>query len=165
MKDKVICKDVFGNEYECPVDELDVRIGVYAVIVRDNKMLLTRQWGGYSIIGGGVEKGESLGEAFAREVKEETGLDAKPGRLIHHTTTFFKRDSDSRARQSYQFYFTHDELNGDIHNDYITTSEKSYTNDTPEWVDLNESDQIDFKHSVDLKTLLAAYMREVQDGA
>jgi hypothetical protein len=42
MKNTIICKDVFGNEYECPVDELDVRTGVYAVIIRDNKILLTR---------------------------------------------------------------------------------------------------------------------------
>jgi len=157
MKNTVICKDVFGNEYECPVDELDVRIGVYAVIIRDNKILLARQWDGYSIIGGGVEKGETLEEAFVREVEEETGLNARPGKLIHHATTFFKRDKDSRARQSYQFYFTHEQLDGDMNNGNITDSEKTYTNDIPEWVDLDTIDQINFRHSVDLKTIVDAY--------
>lgn len=157
MKDTVICKDVFGNEYECPVDKLDVRIGVYAVIIRDEKILLARQWDGYSIIGGGVEKGESLEEAFIREIKEETGLSAKPGKLIHHATTFFKRDEKSQARQSYQFYFTHSTLDGNIHNSNITDSEKTYTNDTPEWVELSKIDEIDFRHSVDLGAILAAY--------
>jgi len=157
MKNTVICKDVFGNEYECPVDELDVRIGVYAVIIRDNKILLVRQWDGYSIIGGGVEKGETLEEAFIREVKEETGLSAQPGKLIHHATTFFKRDKDSGARQSYQFYFTHEQLEGEMHNSNITDSEKTYTNDIPEWVDLDSIDQINFRHSVNLKTILNAY--------
>jgi ADP-ribose pyrophosphatase YjhB (NUDIX family) len=157
MKDKVICKDVYGNEYECPVDMLDVRIGVYAIIVRDSKILLARQWDGFSLVGGGVEKGESLEEAFVREVKEETGLSVKPGKLIYHTTTFFKRDKESRARQSHQFYFVHNELDGELHNECITDSEKLYTNDLPEWVDLSEIDQIDFRHSVDLKTILFAY--------
>ena len=50
MTKTVICKDVFGNEYKTPIDDLDVRIGVYAVIIRDNKILLARQWEGYSII-------------------------------------------------------------------------------------------------------------------
>lgn len=94
MTKTVICKDVFGNEYETPIDDLDVRIGVYAVIIRDNKILLARQWDGYSIIGGGVEKGETLEEAFTREIEEETGLKATPGKLIHHATTFFKRDEN-----------------------------------------------------------------------
>ena len=161
MKDTVICKDVFGNEYECPVDELDIRIGVYAVIIRDNKILLARQWDGYSIIGGGVEKGETLEEAFVREVEEETGLHAQSGRLIHHATTFFKRDKDSRARQSYQFYFTHNDLSGEMNNSKITDSEKTYTDDIPEWVDLDEIDKIDFRHSVELKTIVAAYRASV----
>lgn len=157
MKSTVVCKDVFGNEYDCPVDELDVRIGVYAVIVRDNKILLARQWDGYSIIGGGVEKGETLEQAFIREVEEETGLNAQPGKLIYHATTFFKRDKESRARQSYQFYFIHEQLDGDIHNSNITDSERTYTNDIPEWVDLDSIDQINFRHSVDLKTIIKAY--------
>mgnify|MGYP002637535580 CR=1 FL=1 len=157
MKNTVICKDVFGNEYECSVDDLDVRIGVYAVIIRDNKILLARQWDGYSIIGGGAEKGESLEEAFVREIEEETGLKAEPGKLIHHATTFFKRDEKTQARQSYQFYFTHSRLEGEMHNSNITDSEKTYTDDIPEWVSLDKIDQINFRHSVDLKTIIAAY--------
>ena len=157
MSKIITCRDVFGNEYETPIDELDVRIGVYAVIVCDNKILLARQWDGYSIIGGGVEKGETLEETFVREVEEETGLHATPGKLIHHATTFFKRDDNSRARQSYQFYITHEDIAGNIDNSNITESEKTYTNDVPEWVDLDKIDQIDFRHSVDLKTILEAY--------
>jgi hypothetical protein len=72
MTKTVICKDVFGNEYETPIDDLDVRIGVYAVIIRDNKILLARQWEGYSIIGGGVEKGETLAVLHAND-QEKAG--------------------------------------------------------------------------------------------
>ena len=116
----IICKDVFGNQYTVPVDELNIRVGVYAVIIEDNKILLTRQWDGYSLIGGGVEKGETIEESIVREVKEETGLTITPDRIIHQATTFF----------------------------------------TPEWVDLDKIDDINFRHSVDLKTILQAYISQ-----
>jgi len=154
----IICKDVFDNQYTVPVDELNIRVGVYAVIIEDNKILLTRQWDGYSLIGGGVEKGETIEESIVREVKEEAGLTITPDKIIHQATTFFKRNAESPANQSIQLYFTHSQLHGQINNDNITDSEKTYTNSTPEWVDLSEVDNINFRHSVDLKTILQAYI-------
>lgn len=154
MSKTVICKDVFGQKYPVNADELEQRIGVYVVIVKDGKILLTRQWDGYSLIGGGVEKGETLEGTAVREVKEETGLDITPGKLIYHATTFFKRDKDATPRQSFQFYFTHADLSGEIHNNNITNSEKTYTHDIPGWVALEKIDTINFRHSVDLQTIL-----------
>lgn len=156
----IICKDVFGNQYTVPVDELNIRVGVYAVIIENNKILLTRQWDGYSLIGGGVEKGETIEESIVREVKEETGLTITPDKIIHQATTFFKRNAESQANQSIQLYFTHSQLHGQINNDNITDSEKTYTNGTPEWVDLDKIDDINFRHSVDLKTILQAYISQ-----
>lgn len=46
MTKTIICKDVFGNQYTVPVDELNIRVGVYAVVIEDNKILLTRQCAG-----------------------------------------------------------------------------------------------------------------------
>lgn len=158
MTKSIICKDVFGNQYTVPVDELNIRVGVYAVIIEDNKkILLTRQWDGYSLIGGGVEKGETIEESIVREVKEETGLTIMPDKIIHQATTFFKRNSEAQANQSIQLYFTHSQLHGQINNDNITDSEKTYTNGTPEWVDLDKIDGINFRHSVSLREILGAY--------
>ncbi|QWQ32712.1 NUDIX domain-containing protein [Candidatus Minimicrobia naudis] len=112
MAKSIVCKDVFGNQYTVPVDELNIRVGVYAVVVEGNKILLTRQWDGYSLIGGGVEKVETIEESIVREVKEETGLTIMPDRIIHQATTFFKRNADSQANQSIQLYFTHSQLRG-----------------------------------------------------
>ena len=61
---------------------------MYAVIIENGKILLTRQWDGYSLIGGGVEKGETIEESIVREVKEETGLTIMPDKIIHQATTF-----------------------------------------------------------------------------
>lgn len=159
MTKVIICKDVFGNEYKVNADDLEQRIGVYVVIISDNKILLTRQWDGYSLIGGGVEKGETLEEAAVREVKEETGLSVELGGIIYHATTFFKRDSEATPRQSFQFYFVHTSISEKIHISDITDSEKTYTNDVPEWVELEKVKDIDFRHSVDLDTILTAYKK------
>jgi ADP-ribose pyrophosphatase YjhB (NUDIX family) len=56
------------------------QIAVSAAIFRDGKVLLTRRArspakGFYSLPGGRVEFGESLYQALAREVEEETGLE------------------------------------------------------------------------------------------
>jgi 8-oxo-dGTP diphosphatase len=56
------------------------QIAVSAAIFRDGKVLLTRRArspakGFYSLPGGRVEFGESLHQALAREIHEETGLD------------------------------------------------------------------------------------------
>jgi len=55
-------------------------IGVNAIVVRDNKILLIKRedlkiW---ALPGGLVEEKESLKKAIIREVKEETNIDIKP---------------------------------------------------------------------------------------
>lgn len=157
MKKTVICQDVFGNNYETPVEDLHIRLGIYAIIIQDNKILLSHQWDGYGLIGGGLEKGETVEEALIREVKEETGLDICPGEIIYQTTKFFKRNQNAEPHQSVQLYFTHSKLSGNISTNGITQEEKQYTYDIPEWVDLNDLNKITFRHSVSLDTLIKAY--------
>ncbi len=61
-----------------------IRPGVAAVIFRDGGVLLQRRDdnGKWGLPGGGVEPGESVRAAIVREVREETGLDVEPVRLI-----------------------------------------------------------------------------------
>ncbi len=61
-----------------------IRPGVSAIILTTEGLLLQRRsdnglWG---LPGGSVEPGESVSEAVVREVREETGLDVTPLRLI-----------------------------------------------------------------------------------
>lgn len=63
------------------------RVGVGAVIFRDDRVLLIRRGkeplkGTWLIPGGTVELGETLEEALVREILEETGIVARPGPLL-----------------------------------------------------------------------------------
>lgn len=58
-----------------------------AVIIKDEKILLIKRGfdpfkGSWALPGGFIEYGETVEEATVREVKEETGLDVEPVKLI-----------------------------------------------------------------------------------
>ena len=61
-----------------------IRPGVSAIILTAEGLLLQRRSdnGHWGLPGGAVEPGESVSEALIREVREETGLEVRPGRLI-----------------------------------------------------------------------------------
>ena len=64
------------------------RLGAYAVVVQDGRILLTRisalgyPAGWWALPGGGVHHGESPGTTVVRELYEETGLTAVSARLV-----------------------------------------------------------------------------------
>lgn len=77
---KITCRTIDGKTQEVDAGDLAFRPSVYSVAIRDGKVLLSPQWDGYDFPGGGVELGEAIDEAFRREIKEETGLDAERGK-------------------------------------------------------------------------------------
>ena len=64
------------------------RVAAYALVLRDDEILLTRHSphgprpGTWSLPGGGVEHGEVPSSTVLRELHEETGLDATVGELL-----------------------------------------------------------------------------------
>jgi ADP-ribose pyrophosphatase YjhB (NUDIX family) len=64
-----------------------VRVRVTGVVIENGRILLLNQDtdGGrsWSLPGGKLEDGETLAGALIREMKEETGLDVEPGRLLY----------------------------------------------------------------------------------
>ena len=62
-------------------------VGVGAVILDGSRVVLVRRAseplaGQWSLPGGAVEAGETLGACVVREMREETGLDVAPGPLV-----------------------------------------------------------------------------------
>ena len=90
------------------------RIRVAPVILQDGAVLLVRhvkEGRTYWLLpGGGVEYGESLGEAVRREMREETGLDVEVGELL------FANDSipPDRHRHVVNLYFLARVVGGDL---------------------------------------------------
>ena len=68
---------------------MQAQIVTKAVILNRSlkKILLIRRspddFGGWEGPGGSVEEGETLEEAVVREVREETGLDVEPERILY----------------------------------------------------------------------------------
>jgi 8-oxo-dGTP diphosphatase len=80
-------------------------VGVGAVVVRGGKALIIKRAheprkGEWSLPGGMLDLGESLGDAVLREVREETGLEVRLGPIIE---TFDRVHRDAEGRSRYHF--------------------------------------------------------------
>ena len=80
-------------------------VGVGAVVWRGDRVLLIRRGkpprlGQWSLPGGAQQLGETLEEAIAREVREETGLDLAELRFLA-TVDLIERDPDGLVRYHY----------------------------------------------------------------
>lgn len=149
---KIICIDRHGKKHEVPKDELIWRPSVYGIVIKDGKILLSKQWDGYDFPGGGVGIPEATKDALVREVKEETGLDVTVGRLVACEDSFYQRLSDdtkkSGSLHSILIYYLCKVTGGELSISGIAEDEKKYVS-MPEWVPLDDIDRIKFYNSID----------------
>lgn len=80
-------------------------LAVSAAIIHCGKVLIVRRarppaHGLYTLPGGGVELGETLIEATAREVREETALEIEPFALAGHREVI-ARDAEGRVQRHF----------------------------------------------------------------
>ena len=80
-------------------------LAVSAAIYRDGRILLVRRARApgrdlFSLPGGVVEAGETLAEAVAREVLEETGVTVEPVQLAGHREVIL-RDAEGRVERHF----------------------------------------------------------------
>jgi ADP-ribose pyrophosphatase YjhB (NUDIX family) len=80
-------------------------VGVGAVIIDEGRVLVVKRGhaphkGEWSVPGGAVELGETLRDAVAREVREETGLDVDVGPVVD-VVDRLERDADGAVVYHY----------------------------------------------------------------
>ena len=149
----IVCNNVFDEKIEVKKEDLTLGVAVYGIIIEDGKILLTQQWDGYSLPGGGTKLGETLAETFTREVEEETGLVVEIGDIIHSETCFYNH-KNKVFYHAVTLFYTHKSLNGEISLNNLTESEKQYVAGKAEWIAIDKLDTILFRHSCDLKMIL-----------
>ncbi len=81
------------------------RIGVGAVVIKDDKVLLVKRGippskGLWAIPGGNMKLGETLKETAEREILEETGISIEAGDPIY-AFDFMERDDEGSIRYHY----------------------------------------------------------------
>ena len=91
-------------------------VGVGAVILKQDQVLLVRRaqppgQGHWSLPGGTVELGESLSQAVAREVMEETGLQVQAGPLLEVVEAVFP-DANGHIQYHYILFDYLCQVNG-----------------------------------------------------
>lgn len=161
MADKtVICVDVHGRRYEVAASSLAWRPSAYAIVIKDGKLLVSPQFNGYDLPGGGVDLGELPEQASVRETKEETGLDVENPTLVAATSSFFKpfkpEPGEQQALQSIMLYYACTCKGGEFSTDGFDEYEKQYAR-MAEWLPIEKLDDIHVASSVDWRP----YVRKV----
>ncbi|WP_280253807.1 NUDIX hydrolase [Nocardia abscessus] len=125
-----------------------IKVAVSALVQDDKgRILLIRRTdnGKYSIPGGGLEAGETVTEAVAREVREETGIEVAVTRLVgvfsdpDHVIAY----DDGEVRQEFSICFRAEPVGGALR--------RSEESSEVEWVTPDELPGRDIHPSIELR--------------
>jgi len=153
----VICRDVHGGECEVPVEKLSWRPSAYGIVVRDGKVLVSKQYGNkFDLPGGGIELGETPEQAAIREIKEETGIDAANPQFVTAVSQFFVWPTAEAPTEFYEtilMYYTCDFVGGELSVDGFDEYEKEYA-ELAEWYPLPKLDDLQVASSHDWRDVV-----------
>jgi len=144
---KVIYRNRHNQEKIINVDKLQFRPSVYAVIIKDNQVLLSRQWDGYDFPGGGIDKGETIMDALKREVHEEVGIGIDAGGLITCDDDFYM-SKKGIVLHSILMYYAVDVFEGEPNINNLDTDEREYISGF-DWIDIDKLSDVKFYNGAD----------------
>jgi 8-oxo-dGTP diphosphatase len=150
MSEKVTVPDVYGTTHEIDTHELRWRPSAYGIVIKDSKLLVSPEFNGYDLPGGGLELGELPEQAVVREIKEETGLDVINPRPVSFRSNFFllPGDKEGSAIQSILLYYVCEFVDGELSDAGFDEREKQHSH-FPEWLPLDRLDSIKVTSSID----------------
>lgn len=139
-----------------------LRVGAYAVCVRDGAVLLARLIGSdWTLPGGGLDHGEDPRDGAIREVEEETGYRVELRRLL--TVESFRRMLDRPGgpvdHQAICVIYTAEVVGGELRD------EIGGSTDTAAWVRLEDVPGLSRGGLVDVGLAVAGYLPASGDGA
>jgi len=124
------------------VDDLYFRPSIYAIIIKDNQLLMTK-FGkyGYFLPGGGIDLGENHIDTLIRELKEETGYTVEVGDLLDIQTAFFKSPIKEKYSHTIKIFYRA-EIVSENPEDIKLTESETILKVTQEWVNLSEIENL-----------------------
>ncbi|UOE43426.1 NUDIX hydrolase [Agromyces larvae] len=142
---------------------MDIRIAAYAVIIRDDEILLSH-WNehgrsGWTLPGGGIEGAEHPIEAVRREVREETGYESSVDRQLGIDTMVVpaaRRHTGAVPLYAMRVIYRAHVVGGELHNEIGGSSDEA------RWVPLAEVPRLKRVSLVDIAVRLNA--AEPADG-
>lgn len=151
--DEITCHSIYGNPVTIPREKLQFRLGVYAVMLREDKALLVtnRSSGKFSFPGGGVDRGETLQEALRRELREEAGIEIDIRRFLRFREDFFYYDPKDEAFQSIQFFYLCEPCS-EVPPEFMAEDDES---EAPCWIKICELREENFQSEIEFELLKA----------
>lgn len=152
MTNTVTCLDIDGNTYEIAATDLQWRPSAYGIVIKDGKVLLSKQFGDkYDLPGGGVDLGEDLKVGVIREVKEETGIDvADPQEVGVENSFFYAGHATKNSYHSVLIYYVCKYVGGELSTDGFDEWEKECA-EMAEWIPLDDIDGLAIASTVDFR--------------
>lgn len=152
MSKTVTCVDIEGKEYKVPAERLEWRPSVYGIVIKDDQILLSKQFGDrYDLPGGGLDLGEKPEDGVIREIKEETGIIVKNPRLLGLENSFFQGShADNKSYHSLMLYYSCEYVGGELSTDGFDEWEQQYA-EMAEWISISELDNLRVASTVDYR--------------
>ncbi|MBH2007416.1 NUDIX domain-containing protein [Candidatus Saccharibacteria bacterium] len=152
MTNTTTCLDIEGNKYEIATSELQWRPATYGIVIKNNKVLMSKQFDDkYTLPGGGVNLGEDLKTAVVREVKEETGLDVNDPRVVGVENSFFHAAHGSKeSYHSVLIYYSCILQGGELSTDGFDEEERRHA-EIAEWIPISTIDNLKIASTVDFR--------------
>lgn len=100
-------RDANYNEVAYDGSPVQWRVSIYGVYIQDSKLLVikNKEEPFHDIPGGGIEVGESLEQALAREGREEAGWELKPTQPVWTMIDWFYHSGEKAFYRSLQQFW------------------------------------------------------------